>query len=87
MTIEENQTVIPVPTVKNMSENLSNLISLPVDWTPMNSNTEFEIVKLKHNDSMYKRIKSDFVKSLSLGCTIISIERIQNPDLYIHFRA
>jgi len=61
------------------------LICLPENW----SNKEFELIDLKtYDSSLYKRIKANFLKSIEIhNCQVISIERIQNPDLYFHFRA
>ena len=66
---------------------LLDQISLPSDWEPMNVNQEYGFYDLKCDNPIYIKLKDDFLKSLNLPCKILSITRIQNPDLYIHFKS
>lgn len=48
----------------------------------------FHLVSLKTNDKEYTEVKTAFTKTMSsLNPTIVSIQRLQNPNLYRQYAA
>ena len=59
--------------------------SLPTHWTPIPEREEYSCVGLQTISDEYKKTERKFQETMDGSHDIISIERVQNPDLWTQY--
>lgn len=60
-------------------------IEFPDNWTPIDTQHDFELVPLNPNSMEYHLVASEFIQSLPRQRTILDVFRLQNPFLWFKF--